>query len=585
MGEVFLCCGEPVATIPVIEDERVQTADRADINTYETADLAGAWVAATDDQDQWLMRDLGVVSVITGIITKGRDYSPDWPWGIHDQYVTSYVISYGDEDGDGMFYTNAEGQVTVFPGNDDRDTEVINDFGDFSGPITARFIKIHPPTRHGHIAMRAKMVTECPAGWSLFSGKCYKVFTDAMTYSQARQVCIDNGGSLAMIKNSEINSFVKTLPSDHKWFGLTDEVTEGQFLWEDGSSLTSTGFTDWYPGEPNGGSLENCVQYWRQTWNDRSCTDQLGFTCEAQLVVNMPKMGKDVAMPEADRADINTYETADLAGAWVAATDDQDQWLMRDLGVVSVITGIITKGRDYSPDWPWGIHDQYVTSYVISYGDEDGDGMFYTNAEGQVTVFPGNDDRDTEVINDFGDFSGPITARFIKIHPRTWHGHIAMRAKMVTECPAGWSLFSGKCYKVFTDAMTYSQARQVCIDNGGSLAMIKNSEINSFVKTLPSDHKWFGLTDEVTEGQFLWEDGSSLTSTGFTDWYPGEPNGGSLENCVQYWRQTWNDRSCTDQLGFTCEALVVNMPKMGKDVAMPEGGWQITMKRGDKKML
>ncbi|XP_019638158.1 PREDICTED: fibrillin-1-like, partial [Branchiostoma belcheri] len=47
-----------------------------------------------------------------------------------------------------------------------------------------------------------------------------------MTYSQARQVCIDNGGSLAMIKNSEINSFVKTLPSDHKWFGLTDEVTE-----------------------------------------------------------------------------------------------------------------------------------------------------------------------------------------------------------------------------------------------------------------------------------------------------------------------------------------------------------------------
>ncbi|XP_078701666.1 uncharacterized protein LOC144927805 [Branchiostoma floridae x Branchiostoma belcheri] len=135
----------------------------------------------------------------------------------------------------------------------------------------------------------------------------------------------------------------------------------------------------------------------------------------------------------ADRADINTRETADAAGAWAAATNDQDQWLMRDFGDVSVITGIITKGRNS------GIYDQYVTSYIISYGDENGDEKFYTNADGQVTVFPANDDRDTEVYNDFRDFSGRITARFVKIHPQTWHGHISMRAKIVTEetCQVG----------------------------------------------------------------------------------------------------------------------------------------------------
>ncbi|XP_078695289.1 uncharacterized protein LOC144924203 [Branchiostoma floridae x Branchiostoma belcheri] len=137
-------------------------------------------------------------------------------------------------------------------------------------------------------------------------------------------------------------------------------------------------------------------------------------------------------LSSADRADINTRETADAAGAWIAATNDQDQWLMRDLGDVSVITGVITKGRNYSPDWPWGIHDQYVTSYIISYGNENGDETFYTDAEGQVTVFPANDDRDTEVYSDFRDFSGRITARFVKIHPQTWHWHISMRAKIVT---------------------------------------------------------------------------------------------------------------------------------------------------------
>ncbi|XP_019614687.1 PREDICTED: uncharacterized protein LOC109462574 [Branchiostoma belcheri] len=153
-----------------------------------------------------------------------------------------------------------------------------------------------------------------------------------------------------------------------------------------------------------------------------------------------------------DRADINTRETPDAAGAWAAAANDQDPWLMRDLGDVSVIAGIITKGRNYSPDWPWGIHDQYVTSYTISYGNANGDETFYTNADGQVTVFPANDDRDTEVYNDFGYFSGGITARFVKIHPQTWHEYISMRAKIVTdinECETN----NGGCEQICTNTI------------------------------------------------------------------------------------------------------------------------------------
>ncbi|XP_078616433.1 adhesion G-protein coupled receptor G7-like [Branchiostoma floridae x Branchiostoma japonicum] len=134
----------------------------------------------------------------------------------------------------------------------------------------------------------------------------------------------------------------------------------------------------------------------------------------------------------ADRADINTCETAYKAGAWAARTNDVGQWLMRDLGKVKVVTGIITKGRNYSPDWPHGPHDQYVTSYVISYGIENGDEQFYTNATNETIVFTGNQDRDTEVFNDFLAYSGSIEARFVKIHPRTWHEHISMRAKVVT---------------------------------------------------------------------------------------------------------------------------------------------------------
>ncbi|XP_078578116.1 uncharacterized protein LOC144863028 [Branchiostoma floridae x Branchiostoma japonicum] len=87
------------------------TPDRADINTRE-GESGGAWAAATNNLHQWLMRDLGEVKAVTGIITKGRDYSPDWIQP-HNQFVTSYAISYGIENGDEQFYTDENDQTVV----------------------------------------------------------------------------------------------------------------------------------------------------------------------------------------------------------------------------------------------------------------------------------------------------------------------------------------------------------------------------------------------------------------------------------------------------------------------------------------
>ncbi|XP_078620260.1 retinoschisin-like [Branchiostoma floridae x Branchiostoma japonicum] len=110
---------------------------------------------------------------------------------------------------------------------------------------------------------------------------------------------------------------------------------------------------------------------------------------------------------------------------------------MRELFEVKNVIGIITKGRNFNADdWPYpGSHNQYVTSYVISYGVQNGDERFYTGADNQITVFRGNSDRDTPVRHNFRDCSGPamITARFIKIHPKTWHEWIAMRAKILIQ--------------------------------------------------------------------------------------------------------------------------------------------------------
>ncbi|XP_035686690.1 uncharacterized protein LOC118422928 isoform X2 [Branchiostoma floridae] len=275
------------------------------------------------------------------------------------------------------------------------------------------------------------------------SGKKYVASDDTKTYEDAQTECRRQGGIVAIPRDEEEQKnlvFLKNCVSRENqfWLGVRWTSSAG---WVDGRGSPLGGFTTWAPGEPNdryNGYRCSHIVYGnkegdrRNNWADAYCNSLYNFVCEIENAPSWSASSQFDSRHSPDRADINSRETSDNAGAWAAATNNQDQWLMRDLGEVKVVTGVITKGRDYSPDWPYGPHDQYVTSYVISYGVKDGDEKFYTNANNEITVFPGNSDRDAEVYNDFREYNGPVMARYIKIHPRIWHQHISMRMKIVT---------------------------------------------------------------------------------------------------------------------------------------------------------
>ncbi|XP_078597351.1 uncharacterized protein LOC144873668 [Branchiostoma floridae x Branchiostoma japonicum] len=126
---------------------------------------------------------------------------------------------------------------------------------------------------------------------------------------------------------------------------------------------------------------------------------------------------------------LDLQETATTAGAWSA----QKPWLMFDFGRPKKVTSVVTQGRSYSPDWPGESHSEWVTSYSISFGNESGDDAWYFGNDGEIVVFEGNTDRDSKVRHGLSEFSGPITARYVKIHPRTWHGWVSMRAELGTD--------------------------------------------------------------------------------------------------------------------------------------------------------
>jgi len=107
------------------------------------------------------------------------------------------------------------------------------------------------------------------------TGACFFVFNQQVTYVDARSGCAASGAHLAILRSAQDAQVARTLVGANTAFlGLTDQATEGTFVWSDGSSLI---YTDWYPGEPNDGGgayPEDCAVISGARagqWDDRPC--------------------------------------------------------------------------------------------------------------------------------------------------------------------------------------------------------------------------------------------------------------------------------------------------------------------------
>jgi len=102
-----------------------------------------------------------------------------------------------------------------------------------------------------------------------------------MTWTNARAACDNMGGHLVTITSAAENTFVfNTWPSG--WIGFTDEVTEGQWRWVTGETVT---YTNWNGGEPNNAGNEDYAQFVSGgRWNDLPNTS-LPYVLEFEYIV------------------------------------------------------------------------------------------------------------------------------------------------------------------------------------------------------------------------------------------------------------------------------------------------------------
>ena len=83
-----------------------------------------------------------------------------------------------------------------------------------------------------------------------FEGSLYYMSTNALPWPQAKIACEQAGGNLVAIESAAENNYLFSNINDMVHIGLTDEGTEGNFVWSDGTALTYDNVQSFTPNSP-----------------------------------------------------------------------------------------------------------------------------------------------------------------------------------------------------------------------------------------------------------------------------------------------------------------------------------------------
>ncbi|XP_045903621.1 asialoglycoprotein receptor 1-like [Micropterus dolomieu] len=135
--------------------------------------------------------------------------------------------------------------------------------------------------------LQTKLETPCcPNNWEKFGNSCYLISTETKNWNDSRKICKNVNAELVIISSIEEQRFMSSFGLE-TWIGLTDEETEGDWKWVNGTRVTETYWRTGQPDNKGEKTSENCaeisIQQDLKNWNDLSCTKSLFFICETTL--------------------------------------------------------------------------------------------------------------------------------------------------------------------------------------------------------------------------------------------------------------------------------------------------------------
>lgn len=427
--------------------------------------------------------------------------------------------------------------------------------------------------------------TYCADGWERHGGRCYKVFKEPKTWGMAEGTCNSYGAFLTSVGSAEEQGYLQSLPGISSisgdflsiWVGFHLAADSG-YYWTDGSAAD---YVDWAVGQPDSHlGREGCVLVDKVTFkmSDSVCETFQPFICEAAEGTMLTTQAPPTQTPDVPCDDDPSWLLFnDYCYKFISEADEAPQtwWsshrLCRNEGgeLASIHTfeenyWIVSKIYNKTDQTLWiGGRSKLDSSYEWL----DGSVFDFINwAEGEPNNFLDQEDCIGMYTRASGYWNDQNCAHTEgRICKRPHHATLPPAQSTVApegHCPSGWLHVGSKCFKFFTERLTFDDARTACQAQGPGVDMISvhsSSEQAHLSAALGQMqvNTWLGMRNERG---FHWVDQSAVT---YTNWAPGEPNGhyygswGPGEDCVEMLTHNragqWNDANCLIRHAFICQ--------------------------------
>jgi len=319
-----------------------------------------------------------------------------------------------------------------------------------------------------------------------------------------------------------------SLSASALWIGLSDNETEGTWVWQSDSAVLS--YDDWGPNQPTNNTGRNCamIDIATHQWNDTECSSLNDYLCQAEQLCpdGFDKIDGYCFKMGSGAKDFDDAQDAceDLGGFLPEPISDAINNITGSFITTSVWIGLtddVTEGT-----WEW------ESGKNLTWTDW-GPGYPTNNTGSNCALF----DKGTLAWN---DTECNTTMEY------------ACQATPNQPCPSGFEKVGGLCVMWVRGRSKYAGAPSKCLQENSyaKVLMPKNQEVSDAimgwdkVTRMPFRNFWVGLTnvDTADVKTFKWSDNSTLGDSDWSNWrYPVSSS--RRDRCVaaganhQEWRQ------------------------------------------------
>jgi len=446
-----------------------------------------------------------------------------------------------------------------------------------------------------------------------YNGNYYYLSTGIDSWTNASIACQNAGGHLVVINNEAENDHVEGMISSTSHIGFMDNAPAAEpdmWIWVNGDPVS---YTNWGGGQPQNNGEQVAAMQTNGTWHDYtdgagagfayvmevpglaaattpdiSCDETMGSLITFIVTDNCGNVDMCQATVFVDDTTAPNIDTPASSGASECQGSDPETntdylaWLVINGGALaSDICGTVLWSHNAATElWSGACPNTKLVTFTAT--DDCGNtatttATFTIDDTTAPTLVGCPSDMTFEcsltVDSDIEDWIDAQLANIRTMSTDICGGTlsaIAYTAIAGFEVPA---LYNGNLYYLSSGTATWADAEAACVAAGGHLVAINDAGENSFVRALYPDlafanpRMWIGLTDEATEGTFVWTNGDPFV---YENWAGPQPDDNPPgEDYGQFYiGETWNDADGQALLRYMLELPdEVDFPDLSCDVS------------------